>query len=205
MRRLAPIAHFSLVLAAAFISFGPVIPERAAAADENKGAQCAALDDPAARLACFDAAFPRPPRTSSPEPPAAALAADEPESVARTAAPAVPDEPESVAGTAARAVAGETASEVQKFGLSSSQKAALETKSAEPAATAMTAFVKTVRQLPSGYLLVGLDNDQMWQQTEIDPLVRLQPGDQVTIRRAALGSHLLVTPSKYSTRVRRIQ
>jgi hypothetical protein len=190
MRRLAPIAHFPLLLAAAFISFGSVIPERAAAADENKGAQCAALDDPAARLACFDAAFPRPPRTSSPEPAAAAILAEEPVSEARTAGPAV---------------AGATAPEVQKFGLSSSQKAALEAKPAEPAAAAMTAAVKTVRRLPSGYLLIGLDNDQLWQQTELDSQIRLQPGDRVTIRQASLGSHLLVTPAHYSTRVRRIQ
>ena len=54
-------------------------------------------------------------------------------------------------------------------------------------------------------VLIGLDNDQVWQQSELDSLIRLQPGDQVTIRRASLGSHLLVTPAKYSTRVRRIQ
>ena len=58
MSRLVPIAHFPLVLAAVFISFGSVVPEHAAAADQGKGAECAPLDDPAARLACFDAAFP---------------------------------------------------------------------------------------------------------------------------------------------------
>ena len=73
------------------------------------------------------------------------------------------------------------------------------------APTETTAAVRTVRRLPTGYLLIGLDNDQVWQQSELDSLIRLQPGDQVTIRRASLGSHLLVTPAKYSTRVRRIQ
>jgi hypothetical protein len=175
MSRLVPIAPLPFVLAAVFISFGSVVPDRAAAADESKGAKCAPLDDPAARLACFDAAFPWAPRTSPSKPAAAAVAPAEP------------------------------VSEAQKFGLSASQRAALEAKPAESAPAAMTAAVKTVRRLPSGYLLIGLDNDQVWQQSELDSLIRLQPGDLVTIRRASLGSHLLVTPAKYSTRVRRIQ
>jgi hypothetical protein len=193
MSRSVPIAHLPLLLAALFIFYGSVVPDRAAAADQSKGAECAPLDDPAARLACFDAAFPWPPRTSPAKPAAAAEAPDEPiapdERVA-TDKPVAPDEP---------------VSEAQKFGLSTRQRAALEAKPAEPVPVETTAAVKTVRRLPSGYLLIGLDNDQVWQQSELDSLIRLQPGDQVTIRRASLGSHLLVTPAKYSTRVRRIQ
>jgi len=217
MSRLVPIAHFPLVLAAVFISFGSVVPEHAAAADQGKGAECAPLDDPAARLACFDAAFPWPPRTSPPIPTAAAAAPDEPsppkpaaaavapdEPVARDK-PVAPDEPSSPKPAAAAVAPNAPVSEAQKFGLSTKQRAALEAKPAEPAPTETTAAVKTVRRLASGYLLIGLDNDQVWQQSELDSLIRLQPGDQVTIRRASMGSHLLVTPGKYSTRVRRIQ
>lgn len=217
MSRLLPIAHLPFVLAAAFISFGSVVADRTAAADESKGAKCAAIDDPAARLACFDAAFPAP-HTSPPKPATAATAADVLGSEARTAAPAAPDAPMSEAQTTAAAAANEPASlpaapvaadkpisEAQKFGLSSQQRAALEAKPAEPTPDATTAAVKTVRKLPSGYLLIGLDNDQVWQQAELDSLIRLQPGDRVTIRRASLGSYLLVTPAHYSTRVRRLQ
>jgi hypothetical protein len=188
MSRLVPIAHLPFVLAAVLISIGPAVPDRTAAADESKGADCAALDDPAARLACFDAAFPRAPRTSSATPAVAAAAANEP--AALTAAPVPAEKP---------------VSEAEKFGLSTQQRAALEANPAELAPAATTAAVKTVSRLPSGYLLIGLDNDQVWQQTELDSQIRLQPGDRVTIRRASLGSHLLVTPAKYSTRVRRIQ
>jgi len=174
------LAHLPLALAAVFISLGSMVPGRTSAADQSKGAQCAALDDPAARLACFDAAFPRPPRaapphTMPPNPAKAAVATEEP------------------------------ASDARKFGLSDAQKDAIDPKPAPPPLAATTAAVKTVRQLPSGYLLIGLDNDQVWQQTEIDPNVRLQPGDRVTIRRASLGSFLLVTPAHFSTRVRRLQ
>jgi hypothetical protein len=193
MSRPVPIAHLPFLLAPVFIFYGTVVPDWAAAADQSKGAECAPLDDPAARLACFDAAFPWPPRTRPPTPAAAAVAPDEPVASAEPVAPVervVPDKP---------------VSEAQKFGLSPRQRAALEAKPAEPVPVETTAAVKTVRRLPSGYLLIGLDNDQVWQQSELDSLIRLQPGDQVTIRQASLGSHLLVTPAKYSTRVRRIQ
>ena len=205
MSRLVPIAHFPFALAAVFIFFGSVVPDRAAAADQSKGAECAPLDDPAARLACFDAAFPWPARTSPPKPAAAAVAPDEPSPPKPAAATVAPDEPSPPKPAAAAVAPNEPVSEAQKFGLSTKQRAALEAKPAEPAPTETTAAVRTVRRLPSGYLLIGLDNDQVWQQSELDSLIRLQPGDQVTIRQASLGSHLLVTPAKYSTRVRRIQ
>ena len=46
-----------------------------------------------------------------------------------------------------------------------------------------------------------LDNGQTWRLIESDPRVR--PGDTVSIKRAALGSYLLVTPSRRSYRVER--
>jgi len=250
MSYLVRIAHLPVALAAVLIFSGSVVPDCAAAADGSKGAECAALRDPVARLACFDAAFPAP-HTSSPATAAVAVAADEPESQARKsslsstqsaeleAKPAEPalaattaavaaDEPGSEArksslastqsaepearsaepapaATTAAVAADERLSEAEKFGLSGRQRAELEAKSGQPALTAITAAVKTVRRQPPGYLLIGLDNDQVWRQTEIDPLVRLRPGDQVTIRQASLGSYLLVTPGLYSTRVRRLQ
>ena len=186
MGRIVRLAHLPLAFALV-VALGSMVPGRTSAADQSKGAECAALDDPAARLACFDAAFPRPPRTAAPP---------------HIAAPpdTVPPNPAKVA-----AATEEPAAEARKFGLSDAQKDAIDPKPAPPQLAATTAAVKTVRRLPSGYLLIGLDNDQMWQQTEIDPNVWLQPGDRVTIRRASLGSYLLVTPALYSTRVRRLQ
>ncbi|HZF17517.1 MAG TPA: hypothetical protein VE046_16410 [Steroidobacteraceae bacterium] len=185
-------APLPFALAALFIALGPVVPDRAAASDKAKGAQCAAIDDPVARLACFDAAFPRPPHATAPA--AAPTSASAP--APKPAAPA--------------AVAVKPTSDAEKFGLSNKQKTALEAKPGEPAATpapttTTTAGVKTVRKLPSGYLLIGLDNNQLWQQTEIDALVVLLPGDRVQIKQASMGSFLLVTPAHYSTRVRRVQ
>lgn len=47
-----------------------------------------------------------------------------------------------------------------------------------------------------------LDNGQTWAFIEPDPRVR--PGDTVTIKRAALGSFLMLTPSRRSYRVERL-
>jgi len=167
-----------------------MVPGLATAAAQSKGAECAAIDDPTARLACFDAAFPRASRTS---PPRSAVT------------PAAPAAPAAAAAAAAGVAADEPASEARKFGLSVKQRQAIEPKPAQAELTTTTAAVKTVRRLPPGYLLIGLDNDQVWQQTEIDSRIWLKVGDQVTIRRAALGSYLLDTPGHYSTRVRRLR
>ena len=187
MKNVVPVAHLPVSIAAIFIAIGLVIPDRAATSDKAKGAQCAAIDDPVARLACFDAAFPRPPHTTAPT------------AAATSAATAAPKP------AAAAVVADKPVAEAKEFGLSSKQRASVEAKPAEPAVEVTTAGVKTVRKLPSGYLLIGLDNDQVWQQTEIDSLVLVRPGDRVQIRQASMGSFLLVTPSHYSTRVRRLQ
>ncbi len=184
MSRLVPLAHLPVALAAVFISLGSMVPGLATAAKQSKGAHCAAIDDPAARLACFDAAFPRALRTSPPIP---------------AVAPAAPVAP------AVAVAADEPTSEARKFGLSVRQRKAIEPKPAQAELTTTTAAVKTVRRLPPGYLLIDLDNDQAWQQTEIDSRIWLKVGDQVTIRHAALGSYLLDTPGHYSTRVRRIR
>ncbi len=97
------------------------------------------------------------------------------------------------------------ASEAEEFGLSERQRAAREPQPEKPPATAVTAAVTAVRKLPTGYLRIDLDNDQAWQQTETDPNIRLRTGDRVTIRKAALGSFLLETPGRFSTRVRRVK
>jgi hypothetical protein len=52
-----------------------------------------------------------------------------------------------------------------------------------------------------GKIQVELDNGQVWELDEADLL--LAPGDPVTIRRATLGSYVLITPSRGLHRVRR--
>ena len=58
----------------------------------------------------------------------------------------------------------------------------------------------TEDRLNNVYLV--LDNGQTWNFT--DPNPRVRPGDTVTIKRAALGSFLMTTPSRRSYRVQRL-
>jgi hypothetical protein len=52
-------------------------------------------------------------------------------------------------------------------------------------------------------ITVGLENGQTWAFIEPEP--RLRPGDAVTIKRASLGSFLMLTPSRRSYRVERVK
>jgi hypothetical protein len=60
-------------------------------------------------------------------------------------------------------------------------------------------------RLGIGHPAVVLDNGQTWTFTETNDDARLGPGDPVTIKRAALGSFLMTTPSKRTYHVHRTQ
>jgi hypothetical protein len=51
-------------------------------------------------------------------------------------------------------------------------------------------------------MTVTLEGGQLWELDEGDPLLTV--GDTVDIRRAALGSFMMETPSKRTHRVRRL-
>lgn len=52
-------------------------------------------------------------------------------------------------------------------------------------------------------MTVSLEGGALWELSEADPL--LAEGDTVTIKRAALGSYLMRTPSKRLLRAYRIR
>ncbi len=176
-------------LAALFVS------SLAAAAGTLDVAHCAAIAAPDARLACYDALAGRAPasaaeaRTTLVPPPIAA---------APTAAVATPAN--AAAGTAAppEAVASAAAADPQNFGLTQAQQ---HLAPVGPSSVAST--VAGVSVDASGHGYVVLDNGQTWVFTETEADSRLQPGDTVSIRRASLGSFLMVTPSRHSYRVHR--
>jgi hypothetical protein len=64
------------------------------------------------------------------------------------------------------------------------------------------AIVSQITEDRLNHVYLVLDNGQTWEFTETDPRVR--PGDTVTIKRAALGSFLMLTPSRHSYRVERL-
>jgi hypothetical protein len=145
-------------------------------------AQCAAIAGRDERLGCFDA-------LASQQHPASAPAAAAAATAARSAAvpaervrsvPAVPAESE----------------RPEDFGLEPAQRG-----QTEQHLSSITARVSGFSHSKQGKIQADLDNGQAWELDEADPL--LAPGDAVTIRRATLGSYLLITPSKRSHRVRR--
>lgn len=150
---------------------------------------CVAIEDGAARLACFDAATGRPDRAGLQRHDTA---------VAATAA-TTPASPPAAAPTAARNRTPEQAA--AEFGLSAAALAR------EQGIYEIAAVVQSVEQSSHiGRWVVTLDNGQVWEQRETTaPARRPRPGDQVTIKEASLDSYLLNAPGRGASRVRRIR
>jgi hypothetical protein len=66
----------------------------------------------------------------------------------------------------------------------------------------MEARVLSLGRSPSGRTTLTLDGGQLWELEEADPVLAV--GDLVTIRRAALGSFIVETPTKRMHHVRRL-
>jgi hypothetical protein len=92
------------------------------------------------------------------------------------------------------------------FGLTEAAKRAREPEeSRERFPESISGTVAKVARQPAGELVLTLENGQVWTQVQVDARARVAVGDTVTIKKAALGSHLLVTEDRYATRVRRVK
>jgi len=149
----------------------------AQAASSDAPQRCSEIGDDLARLGCYDAIFRKPAA-----------------SAASTAAPAA------AAASAATSVA---ASPETDFGLTEAAKRARDPQ--QEILESITGTVTAVGRRPAGELIVTLENGQVWTQVTVDQRARVAAGDMVTIRKAALGSHLLETQGRYATRVRRVK
>jgi hypothetical protein len=173
----------------------------ALAEDPNGLTQCSSISNTAERLACYDRLAGRAPASKAPpsSPTAAAPAAAPVSAAPAAAAPAA-------AAPAAATPVPARASTADDFGLSKVQKErANGADSSSPAEIkSITARVTGFRKGSNGRPRVLLDNGQSWEYEE-DGDYLLAVGDSVTIRRASLGSYLLVTPARLIHRVRRIR
>jgi hypothetical protein len=158
----------------------------------NALAPCIGISSSADRLACYDKLAGR-------------VSAPKAAPVAATAAPAAPAPataaPAAAATSVAAAPAPAAAPTAEDFGLSKVQKAASSTS--PPEIKSVNAKVAGFGHSPNRRTQVTLDNGQVWEY-EDDPDSLLSIGDSVIIKRAALGSFILLTPTKHSHRVRRI-
>jgi hypothetical protein len=72
-----------------------------------------------------------------------------------------------------------------------------------PTLTVIAATVVQLSVRSNGRFIVTLDNGTVWSQSQNKPDVRVAVGDDITLKKASLGSYLLVTRDGVSTRVKR--
>jgi hypothetical protein len=164
----------------------------AQAADVSR---CVTIDDAAARLACYDSVAGRTAPRSSVDPIAAAPTAGSPTAPVAVAA---------ATGTAVAAAASAPAQDAeQTFGLSAEKLVARQ----DPGVDELRARVSKVANHPRpGRWVVTLDNGQVWEQREAGAESRRpRPGDEVTIRKASLGSFLMAVSGRGTFRVSRVK
>jgi hypothetical protein len=80
---------------------------------------------------------------------------------------------------------------------------AAEHPAAPPAAASLAARIVAFGRSANGRPTVALEGGQLWELDGPDPLLAI--GEPVTIRRAALGSFMMVTATKRTHRVRRLR
>ena len=182
-------------------------------------ARCAAMTAPDARLACYDSLSAPAAATPAPAAPAAhtasapALPAPAPTAPVTNAVPAPPaatPAPAVLAPAAASSLpasTGNTASSAapaddpQNFGFTQAQVQAHTQAPPPPGLQSIQAHLTNVLTDRQGNGYVLLDNGQIWTYQGDDG--RMRPGEPVTIKRASLGSYIMVTQSKRSYHVTR--
>jgi len=170
----------------------------AAAPSNNDMARCALIPAPDSRLACYDALAHRPgdkpsaAAKSTPAPAAAPILAPAAAPILAPAAAPVP------APAAAAPAAAAIAADPKNFGLTPAQQ-----HTADLGPKSIAAHISIVSSDQAGRTLVVLDSGETWSVMDNDG--RISSGDAVTIKRAALGSFLMMTPSNHSYRIRRIK
>ncbi|MGI9246130.1 MAG: hypothetical protein ACR2I8_05430 [Steroidobacteraceae bacterium] len=142
---------------------------------------CSQLADDCQRLACYDAAFGRGGTATDTSPLAATSTS---------------------IGSAAAAAQVVAKSPEENFGLSDSARRA---RDGEEGPQQIEAVIAAIALRPTGESVITLQDGQVWEQLGTDVTGRLRAGDAVTIRKAALGSFLLVGPDRNSLRVRRLR
>jgi hypothetical protein len=175
------------------------------AAVPSWASECAALDDDAARLTCYDAH--NPPHKSAARTQGSATpapAAKAPPTLPRApTAKTAPTSPPTPTAEAAPASPSRAASD-DDFGLTERrQQEAAKLSAAE--SHDLVARVDSVSAKATGELLLKLDNGQSWLQAQRKAGVLIKAGERITIARGSFGGYLLRSDSGATMRVRRLE
>jgi hypothetical protein len=194
---------------AALLILIPATAVAVAAPGADEMARCASITAPEARLACYDGVQHRPAdkapaQAAAPAAPAAVAPAQAPAPVqapapAQAAAPAqAPASAQAAAPAPAPISAAAIAADPKNFGLTAKQQ-----HTADVGPKSIAAHIAIVSSDVLGQTTIVLDSGQTWAVLDNDG--RLSKGDAVTIKRAALKSFLMMTPSNHSYRVQRLR
>ena len=97
---------------------------------------------------------------------------------------------------------------VEEFGLSETEKQQRDPAKAAKAAAEPKRIEAGVVKLSfgaNGERIVSLDNGQVWVTTESGIRGNINVGDKVAVRKAALGTHMLITAARVPLRVKRVR
>jgi hypothetical protein len=203
------LAASRIVLSMATVGVAVHAPAEERPVNASELARCAAISAGNERLACYDAlavvavpgiriapATVAAPAGATAAPAVSGTATGSPNAPSASSV-AKPEVAAAGAGQPAKAARSANPDDPANFGLNRQQ---LKAAPAGPDSVKSTVSQITQDRLNNVYLV--LDNGQTWGFVEPDPRVR--PGDSVTINRAAFGSFLMMTPSRHSYRVQRV-
>jgi hypothetical protein len=154
--------------------------------------RCAAISARDARLDCYDGLAHQ--LSSKAAAPTAAQIPATPPVPAPARAPAPADSPAATQAPPAVVVAGDP----KNFGLTAVQQ-----HTADVGPQMITANISNLGSNQKGDTFVVLDNGQTWSVADNDGW--LATGQAVRIKRAAMGSYLMLIPSNHSYHVRRLK
>jgi hypothetical protein len=184
----------ALGLPTALIAAGGV---PAATVSQSSLHACAILTDPTERLGCYDRLAGHAPNSDAAPLAAAPSAATTAPAGAAAATAAVPATT-TTATPAAPATAAAAPPPKESFGLYTAEH-----PTAPSVAPSLDDRVVATGASASGQMTVTLASGALWELDDVDPLLAV--GDVVSIRRAALGSFLMETPTKRTHRARRLR
>ncbi len=167
---------------------------------------CAGLPDDAQRLACFDGAVaglslaPESMPESMPESTGEMTPEAMPGAAAATTAAtaAAPTEAGLAAADQAETDAAAGQKSVDEFGLTPRRDERTELRE-------LALTVADVRKRPYGELVVTMENGQVWTEKQAILGHRVKKGDTVIIRKGSIGGFVMITGSKRSSSVKRVE